>query len=58
MFTLKQAVNYARNLADNSAGVNFDGYFGWQCWDLVAKIIYEATGKVLNGNAINLLDVA
>ena len=58
MFTLKQAVNYARNLADNNTGVNFDGYFGWQCWDIVAKIIYEATGKVLNGNAIDLLDVA
>ena len=58
MFILKQAVNYARNLADNSAGVNFDDYFGWQCWDLVAKIIYEAAGKVLNGNAINLLEIA
>ncbi len=58
MFTLKQSVNYARNLADNNTGVNFDGNFGWQCWDLVAKIIYEATGKLLNGNAINLLDVA
>ncbi|WP_455224410.1 hypothetical protein [Granulicatella sp.] len=56
MFTLKQAVNYARNFADNNTGANFDGYFGWQCRDLVAKIIYEATGQVLNGNAINLLD--
>lgn len=58
MFTLTQAINYVRNLADNNTGVNFDGYFGWQCWDIVAKIIYEATGKVLNGNAIDLLDVA
>lgn len=58
MFTLTQAINYVRSLADNNTGVNFDGYFGWQCWDIVAKIIYEATGKVLNGNAIDLLDVA
>ena len=53
MFTLTQAINYVRNLADNNIGVNFDGWYGWQCWDLVAKVMYEATGKVVNGNAIN-----
>ena len=58
MFTLKQAINFARNLADNNIGVNFDGWYGWQCWDLVAKVMYEATGKVVNGNAIDLLDSA
>ena len=34
------------------------GWYGWQCWDLVAKTIYEATGKVVNGNVIDLLDSA
>lgn len=58
MFTLTQAINYVRNLADNNIGVNFDGWYGWQCWDLVAKVMYEATGKVVNGNAIDLLDSA
>ncbi|MCT2160062.1 CHAP domain-containing protein [Granulicatella adiacens] len=58
MFTLRQAIGYVRNLADNNIGVNFDGWYGWQCWDLVAKVIYEATGKVVNGNAIDLLDSA
>ena len=58
MFTLRQAIDYVRNLADNNIGVNFDGWYGWQCWDLVAKVMYEATGKVVNGNAIDLLDSA
>ena len=58
MFTLRQAINFSRNLADNNIGVNFDGWYGWQCWDLVAKVIYEATGIVVNGNAIDLLDSA
>ena len=58
MFTLTEAINYVRNLADNNIGVNFDGWYGWQCWDLVAKVMYEATGKVVNGNAIDLLDSA
>nr|DAO45450.1 MAG TPA: lysin [Caudoviricetes sp.] len=58
MFTLKQAIAYVRNLADNNTGVNFDGWYGWQCWDLVAKVMYEATGKVVNGNAINLPESA
>ena len=58
MFTLKQAINFARNLADNNIGVDFDGWYRWQCWDLVAKVIYEATGIVVNGNAIDLLDSA
>nr|DAQ69430.1 MAG TPA: lysin [Caudoviricetes sp.] len=58
MFTLTHAINYVRNLADNNIGVNFDGWYGWQCWDLVAKVMYEATGKVVNGNAIDLLDSA
>ncbi len=58
MLTLTQAINYVRNLADNNIGVNFDGWYGWQCWDLVAKVMYEATGKVVNGNAINLPESA
>lgn len=58
MFTLRQAIDYVRNLADNNIGVNFDGWYGWQCWDLVAKVMYEATGKVVNGNAINLPESA
>lgn len=58
MFTLRQAIDYVRNLADNNIGEDFDLWYGWQCWDLVAKVMYEATGKVVNGNAIDLLDSA
>jgi len=51
MFTLRQAIGYVRNLADNNTGVNFDGWYGWQCWDLVAKVILSDIYRIiLQGN--------
>ena len=58
MATKTEVVQYSRDLADRSVGVDFDLKWGWQCVDLVNKAYNMATGKVLWGNAINLLDSA
>lgn len=58
MTTVKQVVDFAKDLANRGVGVDFDGYYGTQCADLPNWITSKYFGKTLWGNAIDLLNSA
>ena len=58
MATVEEVVNYARSLADQGVGTDADGSYGTQCVDLPNSISQIYFGKILWGNAIDLLDSA
>ncbi|MCS4487183.1 glucosaminidase domain-containing protein [Staphylococcus americanisciuri] len=49
--TAAQVVTWARDLANRRAGVDVDGYYGYQCWDLPNYILKKYWGFVTWGNA-------
>ena len=51
-------INWAKDLANKGAGVDYDGQHGQQCVDLVNWIFGKFFGKSLSGNAIDLLNSA
>lgn len=54
----EQVIKYATHLADRSEGVDFDGYFGYQCADLITSIAHSYFGLTLEGHAIDFLKSA
>ncbi|WP_155962105.1 CHAP domain-containing protein [Streptococcus ruminantium] len=58
MTTAIEAVNFAKDLANQGGGVDFDGYYGKQCVDLPNWICGKFFGKALWGDAIDLLNSA
>lgn len=58
MVTVKEVVDFAKDLANRGVGVDQDGAYGTQCVDLPNYISSHYFGKALWGNAINLLDSA
>lgn len=58
MATVEEVINYARSLADQGVGTDADGAYGTQCVDLPNSISQIYFGKILWGNAIDLLDSA
>ena len=58
MATVQEVINYARSLADQGIGTDADGAYGTQCVDLPNSISQIYFGKILWGNAIDLLDSA
>ncbi|MCU7557244.1 CHAP domain-containing protein [Macrococcus capreoli] len=53
LLTKSEAVKYARSLIGN--GYDFDGYFGWQCFDLVSMYWFRLFQAALDGEgAINI----
>lgn len=55
MGTIKEAVAYARSLADKAIGVDFDGYYGYQCKDLYDAIMAKFAGvPIMYGNASDI----
>ena len=58
MATVQEVINYARSLADQGIGADADGAYGTQCVDLPNSISQIYFGKILWGNAIDLLDSA
>ena len=51
-------INWAKDLANRGVGVDFDGYYGTQCVDLVNWVFGKYFGRPLGGNAIDLLNSA
>lgn len=58
MATVDEVIQFARNLADQGIGTDADGSWGTQCVDLPNSISQIYFGKILWGNAIDLLDSA
>lgn len=58
MVTANELVNRARAVADAGKGFDADGYYGMQCVDLDNGLLKEFYGKMLSGNAIDLLNSA
>ncbi|HFU4217068.1 TPA: SH3 domain-containing protein [Streptococcus suis] len=58
MTTVFEVVNFAKELADSSRGVDYDGWYGDQCVDLPNWICGKFFGKALLGNAIDLIKSA
>lgn len=58
MATVEEVIQYARSLADQGVGTDADGVFGTQCVDLPNSISQNYFGKILWGNAIDLLNSA
>ena len=58
MATVDEVIQYARGLADQGIGTDADGSWGTQCVDLPNSISQIYFGKILWGNAIDLLDSA
>lgn len=58
MVTADYALAPLKDAANNNRGIDFDGWYGWQCVDGSNSVVYRATGKALSGNAIDLLDSA
>lgn len=58
MVTVEYALAPLKNAANNNKGIDFDGVYGWQCVDGSNSACYRATGKILWGNAIDLLNSA
>lgn len=58
MATVDYALAPLKEAANNGSGVDFDGVYGWQCVDGSNTVYHRATGKVLWGNAIDLLNSA
>lgn len=58
MATVNEVVLWAKNLADNGSGVDWDGAYGTQCVDLPNTILGKFFGKSIWGNAIDLLTSA
>lgn len=58
MATVDEVIQFARSLADQGIGTDADGSWGTQCVDLPNSISQIYFGKILWGNAIDLLDSA
>lgn len=58
MVTVDYALETLIYAANNGVGIDFDLVYGWQCVDGSNEVYNRATGKVLWGNAIDLLDSA
>lgn len=58
MVTVDYALETLKDAANNNVGIDFDGVYGWQCVDGSNAVCYRATGKILWGNAIDLLNSA
>lgn len=58
MATLNDILGYAESLANQGIGADADGAYGTQCVDLPNSISINFFGKVLWGNAIDLLNSA
>lgn len=58
MATVDEVIQYAHSLADQGIGTDADGSWGTQCVDLPNSISQIYFGKILWGNAIDLLDSA
>ncbi|UNB45550.1 glucosaminidase domain-containing protein [Staphylococcus coagulans] len=49
--TASQVVEWAKDLAKRHGGVDVDGYYGYQCWDLPNYILKKYWGFTTWGNA-------
>ncbi|MEQ9809174.1 CHAP domain-containing protein [Streptococcus jiangjianxini] len=58
MTTVNEVVNWAKNLANQGVGVDYDLAYGRQCADLPNWILGKFFGKSIWGNAIDLLTSA
>lgn len=58
MATVNEVVAWAKGLADQGQGVDFDGVYGKQCVDLPNWILGKFFSKSIWGNAIDLLTSA
>ena len=58
MITIKEVINWAKDLADKGLGWDQDGVYGTQCVDLPNGVSVQFFGKYLGGNAIDLLESA
>lgn len=58
MATVDWALAPLKEAANNNVGIDFDLVYGWQCVDGSNSVYNRATGKVLWGNAIDLLNSA
>lgn len=58
MTKVTDVISWAKGLADQGQGVDFDGWYGTQCVDLPNWILGKFFGKSIWGNAIDLLGSA